>query len=279
MKDTKLEDENSISRAPSPQNPKLMEVSIPTGVFLFRENDNADNFYIIQEGSIEISIENGTHVLATLTKGGSFGELALLGRGRRLASAMASTQTTCLEISMTWMQSELDRGLPSVKSMFAGLAMQLQQTNTAEVALRGPDLAPNSMIALPGAESKSDLLDIFLRSGSYRSIPLRSTVDIRNHIANGRALVTAEKGLIAKRGLGTVEFGEGGVIGLAECLAGTPVEDEFNFIAGRASVTAWIVDTSTALATIKRQNAGIIGILRGLTAAITKSDVSARFAK
>ena len=279
MKDTKLEDENSISRAPSPQNPKLMEVSIPTGVFLFRENDNADNFYIIQEGSIEISIENGAHVLATLTKGGSFGELALLGRGRRLASAMASTQTTCLEISMTWMQSELDRGLPSVKSMFAGLAMQLQQTNTAEVALRGPDLAPNSMIALPGAESKSDLLDIFLRSGSYRSIPLRSTVDIRNHIANGRALVTAEKDLIAKRGLGTVEFGEGGVIGLAECLAGTPVEDEFNFIAGRASVTAWIVDTSTALATIKRQNAGIIGILRGLTAAITKSDVSARFAK
>ena len=256
-----------------------MEVSIPAGVFLFKENDPADNFYIIQQGSIEISIENGTHVLATLTKGGSFGELALLGRGRRLASAMASSHTTCLEISMAWMQSELDRGLPSVKSMFAGLAMQLQQTNTAEVALRDPDLSPNSMIALPGPESKSDLLDIFLRSGSYRSIPLRSTVDIRNHIANGRALVAAEKGLMAKRGSGTIEFGEGGVIGLAECLAGTPVEDEFNFIAGRASVTAWIVDTSTAMATIKRQNAGIIGILRGLTSAITKSDVSGRFAK
>lgn len=268
---------NQVTRAPSHQNPKLMTVSIPRGHYLFEENDEATFFYIIQEGDIEISVYDGQKILATLSKGDSFGELALLGRSRRLASARALTDTKCLEISMTWMQDELDRGLPSVKSVFAGLAMQLQQNNTAEVMVSGLEDATGPLGSLPGEDFRSDLFETFLRSGSYKSVPLRGTPDIRNHIANARALVVAEPGIVAIKGDVSFHLEEGAVIGLAECLAGTPIKTEFSFRSGQNSVTAWVIDTHLAMAAIRRQNAGIVGIIRGLTAAITKSDVKARF--
>ena len=268
-----------ISRSPWEQNPKLMQVSIPCERYLFEENDPADNFYIIQEGEIEISVNNGRQIFAKLSPGSSFGELALLGTGRRLASAKATTITKCLEISMKWMQEELDRGLPSIKSTFSGLAMQLQQSNSAEVAAKDSDKLADSGRHLPDSNCRSDLLEIFLRNGSYPSVALRSTLDIRNHIASERALVVAERGLMARRRGVSFELGEGAVIGLAECLAGTPLDTEFSFCEGKLSVTAWVIDTTVALTAIRRQNVGIVGVLRGLTAAITKSDVSARFAK
>ena len=177
------------------------------------------------------------------------------------------------------MQEELDRGLPSIKSIFSGLAMQLQQSNSMEVAAKDSDELADSGRQLPDSNFRSDLLEIFLRNGSYASVAWRSTVDIRNHIASERALVVAERGLMARRRGGSFELGEGAVIGLAEGLAGTPLNTEFSFREGKLSVTAWVIDTTAALTAIRRQNVGIVGVLRGLTAAITKNDVSARFAK
>ena len=268
-----------IIRSPWNQNQKLMQVLIPCEQYLFKENDSADNFYIVQEGEIEISVNDGNEILARLSPGSSFGELALLGAGRRLASAKATTTTKCLEISMKWMQEELNRGLPSIKSIFSGLAMQLQQSNSMEVKARDNGGQTTASHPLPDSNFRSDLLDIFLRNGRYPSVALRSTTDIRNHIAAKRALVVAEGGLLARKSGVNYELREGAVIGLAECLAGTPLDTEFGFCEGRLSVTAWLIDTTTALTAIRRQNIGIVGALKGLTSAITKKDLSARFSK
>ena len=70
------------------------------GQVIFEEGDTGDKFYIIREGSINISKEkNGTRVnIATVNSGEILGEMALLGdTSRRSATATAKTQVTCLE--------------------------------------------------------------------------------------------------------------------------------------------------------------------------------------
>ena len=71
---------SGIERRPSQANPKLSEVLMSSGTVLFKEGDRADAMYIVQQGEIEISIQQGEHALATLEKGASFGEQAVVGR-------------------------------------------------------------------------------------------------------------------------------------------------------------------------------------------------------
>ncbi len=66
-------------------------IVVDSGKVLFRENDEGDQMYIIQEGSIRISkmIGGKEHILAVLGKGDFFGEMAIVSRVRRTATATA----------------------------------------------------------------------------------------------------------------------------------------------------------------------------------------------
>ena len=63
---------SGIERRPSQANPKLSEVVISSGTVLFSEGDRADAMYIVQQGEIDIAINKGSHLLATLEKGSSY---------------------------------------------------------------------------------------------------------------------------------------------------------------------------------------------------------------
>ena len=58
-----------IVRRVSKANPKLSELIIPEGKVLFNEGDKASAMYIVQDGEIEISVDNARHVVAHLRKG------------------------------------------------------------------------------------------------------------------------------------------------------------------------------------------------------------------
>ena len=90
---------SGIERRPSQANPKLSEVIISSGTVLFSEGDRADAMYIVQQGEIDIAINKGSHLLATLEKGSSFGEQAVVGTKYRMATATAKTDSVCLEDS------------------------------------------------------------------------------------------------------------------------------------------------------------------------------------
>ena len=64
---------SGIERRSSQANPKLSELVISSGTVLFSEGDRADAMYIVQQGEIDIAINKGSHLLATLEKGSSFG--------------------------------------------------------------------------------------------------------------------------------------------------------------------------------------------------------------
>ncbi len=64
---------------------------VPNGQIIFKENEDGEQMYIIQEGSVKISkyIAGKEHILAILNKGDFFGEMAIVSRMKRTATATA----------------------------------------------------------------------------------------------------------------------------------------------------------------------------------------------
>ena len=64
---------------------------VDTGKEIFLEGEVGDLMYIIQEGSVRISklIDGKPHILAVLGKGDFFGEMAIVTRVKRTATATA----------------------------------------------------------------------------------------------------------------------------------------------------------------------------------------------
>ena len=60
------------------------------GEVIIQQGDEGDNFYIIDQGSVDIYV-NGTKVVEGLTEGASFGELALIYGTPRAATVTAVT--------------------------------------------------------------------------------------------------------------------------------------------------------------------------------------------
>jgi putative peptide zinc metalloprotease protein len=76
--------------------------TVANGQTLFRQGDRASAFYVVRRGTIEIEAshpETGdVQVLATLGRGGSFGELGLIEAAPRRATARAKGETELFEV-------------------------------------------------------------------------------------------------------------------------------------------------------------------------------------
>jgi CRP-like cAMP-binding protein len=78
------------------------EVSFAEGDIIFRENSSSKELYVIVQGGVDILFNSterdkkGDTVIATLRRGQSFGEVALVDEGLRSASARAAEKDTKL---------------------------------------------------------------------------------------------------------------------------------------------------------------------------------------
>lgn len=63
--------------------------SVPAGQTIFREGDHGDQMYVLQEGEVDIQI-HGRYV-QTVKPGTILGEMALIDRSPRSATAVART--------------------------------------------------------------------------------------------------------------------------------------------------------------------------------------------
>jgi len=88
----------------------LEEISITDGTIM-QENTIGDRIYIIYSGQVEITKENPKlpqqqeFQIATLTKGEIFGDMALLGKSKRSASAQAHGETQLLALPIRFLQN------------------------------------------------------------------------------------------------------------------------------------------------------------------------------
>ncbi|OTF77633.1 cAMP-dependent protein kinase regulatory subunit-like protein [Euroglyphus maynei] len=67
----------------------MFPVHHKAGEYIMRQGDEGDNFYIIDEGTVEVYVND--QLVSTVSEGGSFGELALIYGTPRAASILAKT--------------------------------------------------------------------------------------------------------------------------------------------------------------------------------------------
>jgi EAL domain-containing protein (putative c-di-GMP-specific phosphodiesterase class I)/CRP-like cAMP-binding protein len=92
--------------------------------YIFREGDDGDCAYIIDSGMVEISLDKDGHrlVVATLTKGDILGEMAIISREERSASARAIVPTCVTAIPIDYVSKKIEEADPTV-SIFLRMAM------------------------------------------------------------------------------------------------------------------------------------------------------------
>ena len=256
-----------IVRRVSKANPKLSELVIPEGTILFNEGDKASAMYIVQDGEIEISINNAEFVVAHLRKGASFGEQSVVGTKHRLASAKASADAVCLEIPASWLEKQITNAAPFLKTVFSSLTLQLLQTNfTSLKANSGEEGATFKAVSGKPSGVAYEMFSTFSRPNS---IYLGDAYGIHDQAAIGNGLVLTSGTVKVIRNGFSVVIGEGGVMGVAEAIAGTRPQQEYEVI---SPANALIIDGDAAYALIKKLNKGLYGVVKGFVSRAMSDD-------
>lgn len=106
-------------------------VAMDEGKVLFEEGDVGDTMYIIKEGSIRISKKIGgkEHILAVLGKGDFFGEMAIVNRVTRTATATAASRVQLLSFNRQGFLSMIEKNAGIALNVIDKLCRRLQQAN------------------------------------------------------------------------------------------------------------------------------------------------------
>ena len=144
---------------------------IPAGQVIFRENEEGEEMYIIQDGKVRISrtINGNEHILAILGKGDFFGETAIVNRVKRTATATAVTATHLLTFDRQGFHGMIEKNSKIAMNIIDKLCRRLQSANTQIQHLKRKNEA--SLVAM-------NLLYAFEEAaGDSLSIPLDSTAE------------------------------------------------------------------------------------------------------
>lgn len=113
------------------------------GDVIFEENTPGAELFVIAEGEVEIQVDpaligdtknRGSHTIAVLRRGQSFGEMSLVDEGLRSASARCSTAKTKLVVIprdklMLLCETYPQLGYRLMKNLAADLAMKIRHTD------------------------------------------------------------------------------------------------------------------------------------------------------
>jgi len=96
-----------------------------TDEYLFKQGDSGECAYIIESGLIEVSIDKGDRklVIATLAKGEILGEMAIIDRLPRTATARAIVPTKVTAIPLDYVSQKIENSDPTVR-LFLRLVME-----------------------------------------------------------------------------------------------------------------------------------------------------------
>lgn len=105
--------------------------TFPENGIIFREDDAGAVAYIIQSGSVELfkGKETNEHSIATIGKGAIFGEMALIDKGKRAASARAKEPTVLIVVNEAMFQSKLAKSDPFIRGLLGILVETVRRQN------------------------------------------------------------------------------------------------------------------------------------------------------
>lgn len=249
-----------LIKQPSAANPRLNEIIVPAGVTLFSAGDQADAVFIVTEGEIGIYSGDSGAMVASLVKGSSFGEQAVIGTKQRLASARAIRDSRVLEIPATKLSSEIDQSSPKLRTAFDALTLQLLQKNyLTEFISQGCsgaakfDLGPGSLGSITA--------DRLINNRDLNSVYISDTSNLIQLIESGKGVViTGGRGAMLKDGI-VCEIGIGGVLGVAESIA---MCKSVTSVSVLTPLNGVVIDGDTAYQAFLQLSAGLKGVVKGL---------------
>ncbi len=114
---------------------KVELVKFGQGDIICRQGDIADNFYLVRLGFVKVSEPHpgGELVLAYLGRGGYFGEIGLLGEGRRTATCTALDHVELVRIHAEEFAQMMEQ-FPEVRQSLEALANQRTEQNRQRLA-------------------------------------------------------------------------------------------------------------------------------------------------
>ncbi len=98
------------------------------GEVIFREGDPADELFIVKTGKVEIRL--GNRLLDTLPELSIFGEMALIDRGPRSATAVAATDATLVPVGEKQFLLMVSRTPYFALNVMRVLVQRLRSSNT-----------------------------------------------------------------------------------------------------------------------------------------------------
>lgn len=109
----------------------LQRLTFKPGDMIFKEGEEGNLAYIIQEGEVEITkkVDGHTQVLATIGKGGMFGEMALIDSKPRMAGARAHKGSTIIVVTRVMFEEKLSKADPFVRGLLNILADHVRRSN------------------------------------------------------------------------------------------------------------------------------------------------------
>lgn len=107
---------------------------LPAGTWLFRQGDLADSLYMVGSGCLEIVVESPppARVVGTMFRGGVLGELGLLTRQPRSASARARRDSVVLELTRERFDQLIEHDPRFPAALLEILGAKLAQTETLQ---------------------------------------------------------------------------------------------------------------------------------------------------
>jgi CRP/FNR family transcriptional regulator, cyclic AMP receptor protein len=107
------------------------DVTVPAGKVLVSEGETGQQFFVIMSGEAKLS-RRGRRI-ATLGPGGSFGELALLDKHPRNATAVAETPMELVVLGQREFAGLIDDVPGFARKLLSAMAARLRAADMAEV--------------------------------------------------------------------------------------------------------------------------------------------------
>lgn len=108
----------------------MTERSYQKGELLFLQGDDADAFYLVKSGRIQLFDSKADKQVAIVEQGCTFGEQAVFNYGARNLSARAIEDSVCMQYLAKDLQNMLDHQPARVRRAFEMVILQLEMRNS-----------------------------------------------------------------------------------------------------------------------------------------------------